>query len=228
MQLQQERKLIYSNPLKCEADIKGFTLEGDAKISFTDGAFKGMLLENALDEKLGQKSNFVFWCGEDFGGDMEISWNFKPLREPGLAIMFFNALGLDGEDIFAPSLPKRTGEYDMYHSGGINCYHISYFRRKWAEERAFHTCNLRKSKGFHLAAQGADPIPDIPDCKDFYKIKIVNSKGTISFLIDDLPIFQWHDDGSLGTPPQRGKIGFRQMAPLAAVYSDLEVYSIVS
>ena len=223
MLIYEKQSLIYSNPLKSESDLQGFILEGEAKISITEN---GLLLENALDEALGQKSNFVYWCNEDFSGDIEISWKFKPLREPGLAIMFFHALGLNGEDIFSPKLPKRTGEYDMYHSGEINCYHISYFRRKWETERNFHTCNLRKSKGFHLVAQGADPIPDVADCKDFYEIKIAKKGADIAFFIDNLPIFEWSDDGALGAPPQNGKIGFRQMAPLAAVYSDLTVYAI--
>lgn len=35
----------------------------------------------------------------------------------------------------------------------------SCYRRKQRSERAFRTCNLRKSKGFYLVKQGADPIP---------------------------------------------------------------------
>jgi hypothetical protein len=217
------KELIYENPLRSGDDLREFILEGSAKVTATE---RGMLMENALDEGLGQKSNFVYWLNRDFGGDMEISWKFTPIREPGLAIMFFNALGLCGGDIFDAALPKRTGEYDQYHSGAINCYHVSYFRRKWAEERGFHTCNLRKSKGFHLVAQGADPIPNVDDCKEFYEITIVKKGADIRFLVDELPIFQWRDDGSLGAPPQSGKIGFRQMAPLAAVYADLRVFSI--
>lgn len=221
MQTHTIGKLLYHNPLNHPDCVKDFVLEGEAKVSFPNGK---MLLENALDEELGQKSNFVFWCPENFGGNMQISWKFRPLREPGLAIMFFNAIGLGGEDIFDPALPKRTGEYPMYHSGEINCYHISYFRRRWQEEREFHTCNLRKSRGFHLVALGADPLPGVDDAKDEYEIKIVVYNHHIHFYVDNLLIFSWHDNGELGTPPASGKIGFRQMAPLAAEYSDLKVY----
>lgn len=217
--------LIYENPLNTPDTVKDFILEGEAKISFPNGK---MQLENALDEGLGQKSNFVFWCPQNFGGNMEISWKFKPLREPGLAIMFFNATGLNSEDIFSPSLPKRTGEYPMYHSGEINCYHISYFRRRWQEEREFHTCNLRKSKGFHLVALGADPIPSVEDSKSEYEIKVVVLDNNIEFFVDDLPIFSWYDNSELGAPSTHGKIGFRQMAPLTAQYWDLKIYEIVS
>ena len=223
MQTYNLGKLLYHNPLNHPDCVKDFILEGEAKVSFPNDK---MQLENALDEGLGQKSNFVFWCPQDFGGNMQISWKFRPLREPGLAIMFFNAIGLNGQDIFAPTLPKRTSEYPMYHSGEINCYHISYFRRRWQEEREFHTCNLRKSKGFHLVALGADPIPGVDDAKEEYEIKIAVHNSHIHFYVDNLPIFNWHDSGELGTPPTCGKIGFRQMAPLAAEYSDLKVYEI--
>lgn len=216
-------KLLYKNPLDTPDCVKDFVMEGQGVVCFPGGK---MQLENALDEDLGQKSNFVFWCPEDFEGDVEITWQFKPLREPGLAIMFFHALGLNGEDIFAPTLPKRTGEYNMYHSGEMNCYHIAYFRRRWPEERAFHTCNLRKSKGFHLVAQGGDPIPGVEDAKEAYTIKIVKRQDHIYFFVDNLLVFTWHDDGSLGAPPNKGKIGFRQMAPLQALYWDLEVWEV--
>jgi len=219
----KRQSLLYKNDLKSAADVADFVLEGSAQVSFNDA---GMVLENVLDESLGQKSNFVFWCPHDFEGDIEISWKFRPIKEPGLAIMFFHALGLNGASIFSESLQKRTGEYDLYHSGDINAYHISYFRRKWDTERCFHTCNLRKSKGFHLVAQGADPIPDVDDCKEFYEIKIANKGSRVAFFIDDLLIFTYDDDASLGAVLKKGKIGFRQMAPLKAVYFDLQVYRI--
>ena len=75
-------------------------------------------------------------------------------------MMFFAAQGRNGENLFDPQLQKRTGEYIQYHHGDINAFHVSYFRRKEPDERAFHTCNLRKSYGFYLVCQGADPAAD--------------------------------------------------------------------
>ena len=153
-------KLVYENKLSCENDVKDFVLEGSAEIYFENGK---MRMKNALSADLGQKSNFVYWCNEDFPSDVQIEWDFRPIEEPGLAILFFSAKGVNGEDLFDPSLQERDGQYNLYHSGDINAYHVSYFRRKWDEERGFHTCNLRKSKGFHLFVQGADPIPNCED-----------------------------------------------------------------
>ena len=212
-------KLIYDNPLASPEDVKGFRLEGEAKITFPNGRLR---MENARDPSEGQKSNFVYWCPNDFPADVAISWDFHPVREPGLCILFFAAKGIKGEDIFDPNLAKRTGDYQQYHHGDIDALHVSCFRRTFPEERAFHTCNLRKSYGFHLVCQGADPIPSVEDAKPPYRICVVKCGSEVAFLINDLPIFTWIDDGkTYGPPLAGGKIGFRQMAPLVAEYANL-------
>ena len=213
-------KLIYENPLSCPEDVENFHMEGRAEVSFPENK---MRLCSALDESLGQKANFVYWCDHDFPADLCIRWNFTPIKEPGLCILFFAARGRNGEDLFSPSLKTRTGEYEMYHHGDIDAYHISYFRRKWEEERSFHTCNLRKSYGFRLAATGADPIPSVCDAKPFYRMEISKRGGRIGFFIDGMPVLRWTDRDA-GPVLGEGKIGFRQMAPLCAEYSLLQVF----
>lgn len=213
---------IYENALSCERDIEGFRMEGSARVYFENGK---MRMKNTLDESLGQKSNFVFWCPEDFPSDVIIEWNFRPIEEPGLAILFFSAKGTGGEDLFDNLLSPRDGQYNQYHSGDINAFHVSYFRRKWDEERGFHTCNLRKSKGFHLVTQGADPIPNADDAKESYRMRVVKCGNEVQFFIDDLFVFNFTDDGeTYGPLLGGGKIGFRQMAPLIGEYSNLVVY----
>jgi hypothetical protein len=215
---------IYQNALARAEDIHGFRLEGQAEISFPNGR---MRMENHLDPALGQKANFVFWCPEELPDDIAISWDFWPLREPGLCILFFAARGREGQDLFDPVLPPRTGEYDLYHHGAINALHVSYFRRRHPEERAFHTCNLRKSFGFHLVAQGADPLPDVEDAKSPYHILLIKRAAEVAFYINELPIFRWLDDGLTYGPLLGGKIGFRQMAPLIAEYANLRVARVM-
>lgn len=217
-------KLIYENALACEEDIKDFILEGEAKISFPNGR---MQLENAMDAANGQKANYVLWCPEDFPSDVLITWEFLPVREPGLCILFFGARGKNGEDIFDCRLAERTGEYPQYHHGDINTFHVSYFRRKEPDERAFHTCNLRKSYGFHLVAQGGDPIPDADEVTEPYRLAVRKEKGLITFSVNELEVFRFEDDGETYGPLLRGgKIGFRQLAPLIAEYGNLKVYQI--
>jgi len=219
-----EGKLIYENPLGSEADIKSFVLEGSAKLSFPEGHLR---MENALSAEEGQKANYVLWCPEDFPSDVRVEWKFRPLKEPGLAILFFAAKGRNGEDIFDASLAERTGEYVQYHHGDINAFHVSYFRRKEPDERALHTCNLRKSYGFHLVSQGGDPIPDADECRQMYKIALEKKGNIVRFLVEDVEVFRYVDDGeTYGPLLSGGKIGFRQLAPMIAEYADLKVYAL--
>ncbi len=217
--------LIYENKLCCDKDIASFIMEGQAKVSFPNGK---MLMENELDPSLGQKSNFVFWCDKDFPANISISWEFKPLKEPGLCMLFFAAQGKNGQTIFDKSLKQRAGEYGDYHHGDINTYHLSYFRRKQPTERVFNLCNLRKSYGFYMVSQGADPIPSVDNVVEPYQLKLIKFNNEISFFINDLPILTYKDDGKTYGPILKGgKIGFRQMAPLIGEYSNLKVHALV-
>lgn len=217
-------KLIYENALSTKEDIKDFVLEGKAIIDFVD---ESMQLKNALANEEGQKANYVLWCPEDFPENIKIEWEFKPLSNDGLCIMFFGATGQGGVDLFDKNLKKRTGEYPQYHSSDINAFHVSYFRRKEQDEKSFHTCNLRKSSGFHLVAQGADPIPCSYHINDFYKITVTKKDKWIKFYVNDLCVFTYEDDGiTYGERLYGGKIGFRQLAPLTAQYKNLKVFEI--
>ena len=227
MKLQYELgETVYENSLTDPTDIDGFRMEGDAAVTFPQGR---MRMENRRDPQQGQAANFVYWCPEDFESNIAVSWDFWPIREPGLCILFFAAVGAKGEDLFDAGLAERKGEYRQYHSSDINALHVSYFRRKAPDERAFQTCNLRKSRGFHLVCQGADPLPSVPDAMPPYRVGLVKCEDHVVFSINDLEIFDWVDDGqTYGPLLGGGKIGFRQMAPLIGEYANLVVRRVVS
>ena len=216
---------LYSNPLLCKEDMEDFVCEGDLHMSFSD---KGTVISGCDNwEKLGDHAHFVLWCKKDFPDSIAISWEFAPINDTGLCMMFFAASGRHGEDLFDPALPKRSGFYPEYHSGAINALHLSYFRRKWQEEKAFRTCNLRKSHGFHLVAQGADPIPCAADAMDSYKLQILKHKNLVEFSVNGLAVLQWADNGvDYGDVLKGGKIGIRQMAPMSACYKNLMVHKL--
>ncbi|MDC7677084.1 DUF1961 family protein [Asticcacaulis machinosus] len=219
----QAGEIIYHNPLAKPEDVAGFKLEGEAKISFERGR---MTLQNARDPGEGQASNFVFWCPEVFLDNIEISWKFWPVAEPGLCILFFAAGGmLNGKRVHVldKGLKPRAGIYDQYTQSDVDALQISYFRRRWPEERAFHLANLRRAPGFIMLAQGADPLPDVEDATPPYTIKIRKTPKAVDFLINDLPVVHW--DVTPGSPSS-GSIGFRQMAPLIADYADLTVRNL--
>ena len=216
--------LIYENPLSSPAALDEFILEGKAVTSFPDGRLR---LENAESEQLGQKANYVLWCKRVFPADMMLRIDFTPLREPGLAMLFFAASGRNGRDLFDPSLSPRTGEYVQYHHGDIDAFHLSFFRRKEKDERSFHTCNLRKSYGFFLVAQGADPIPDVKDADGFYTLSLLKKGPDIRFAVNGLEVLTFHDNGSdFGPLLGGGCVGLRQLAPMAGEYANLRVYSV--
>ncbi|CAM3335744.1 DUF1961 domain-containing protein [Occultella aeris] len=211
----------YHNPLAGSDDVADWVLEGDGAVTFPLGR---MRLESTRDPAQGQAANVVYWCPVEAPDGVAISWDFWPVHEPGLCILFFAATGHDGRDLFDPRLPARTGEYEQYHHGSLDAYHVSYFRRRWEDERALHTCNLRKSHGFHLVASGADPLPDVADARGPYRIRLTIAAGAVTFSINDVESFRWVDDGSVGGPPLGpGRIGFRQMAPMVAEYANLSI-----
>ncbi len=216
--------LIWENELSSPEAGEEFMLEGKALVRFEGGR---LLLENAESAEMGQKANYVLWCKRVFPSDLMLEVEFRPLREPGLAMLFFSAAGRDGRDLFDPSLSPRTGEYVQYHHGDINAFHLSFFRRKEKDERSFHTCNLRKSYGFHLVAQGADPIPDVQDAQDWYTLRLIKKGPDISFAVNGLEVLTFHDDGeTYGPLLSGGRVGLRQLAPMAGEYRNLRVYAL--
>ncbi len=221
----EKGELIYSNPLSEPSDTASWIMEGQAKITFKNGK---MQMSSVLGQAAGQAANFVYWCDKKFPDNIIIEWDFSPLSEEGLAILFFAADGQGGKDLFDPSLKPRTGPYIQYHTGDINAFHVSYYRRSEVEECALNVANLRKSAGFYLVTQGADPIPAAKyRSEEPYRLRIVKTRENVEFFVNDLAIFKFSDDGkSYGDHLTDGYIGLRQKTPLVGEYSNLRVYMI--
>ncbi|SDX39434.1 protein of unknown function [Arthrobacter sp. yr096] len=220
--------MIYSNPLRGPSDIASWIAEGPVHYGTHDDGGPGsggegtgaLVLSGSLDaEEHGDHAHWTLWCPEEIPDHVRITWEFMPLEEPGLAMVFFAARGRGGEDLFSSALAPRTGFYPQYHSGDIDALHISYFRHKYASERAFRTCNLRKSAGFELVAQGADPLPPAEDADGYYRMEVLKDGPLVAFSINGLPLFDWTDPSA--GPLGGGYFGIRQMAPLKAAYRNL-------
>ncbi len=221
----QKNELLYENPLSKPEDIESFRLEGDACITFPRGI---MRLEQAYERDLdkGLHANFVLWCEQDFSDNICITYNFRPLTDAGLAMVWVSARGRDGQDLFSSELSPRAGDYSEYHHGDINALHASYYRRN-PSETGFRTCNLRKSYGFDLVCQGGDPLPDARYVEKPFRICVVKAGADFVFSINDVVLFHWVDDGQqYGPILDGGKIGFRQMAGLIGEYSNLQVHLV--
>lgn len=214
-------ELIYRNTFNNSNALAGWVAEGPLNATVSNNALE-------LRGAGGPDDYFVYWLPDVFPDGIRITWEFSPIQEPGLAMFFFGAASVAGGSIFDKGLAPRNGSYLQYHSGDIRTLHASYFRRRWPEERAFHLANLRKSPGFHLVAQGADPLPPVEDAKGaYYKVEVVKDKREVKFSVNGLLLFAW-DDKKTDTGPvvREGRIAFRQMQPLVARYRNLEVWKL--
>lgn len=213
--------LLYRNTFNSSSSISSWVAEGPLVANVSNNTLE-------LAGAGGPDDYFVYWLPEVFPDRIRISWEFSPIQEPGLAMFFFGATSVSGGSIFDPSLKPRNGSYPQYHSSDIRLLHASYFRRRWPEERTFHLANLRKSPGFNLVAQGADPLPAVEDVAGaFYKVEVVKDKREVSFSVNGLLLFSF-DDTKTDTGPvvREGRIALRQMQPLVARYRNLEVWKL--
>ncbi len=212
---------VYRNPLAAPADLRGLRTEGDVALTTPLGRLR---MESRRPASEGQRANFVVWFPCLLPEEFTVQWRFWPLAEPGLAMVFFCARLRGGGDACGEEAAPRTGEYDQYRYGDIDTYHLSYFRRSSPDERRLRTVNLRRSHGFRLLGQGADPIPEVAAAGAPYHLLLARERGRVRFCVDGLTVLDAPDAADGAPPlPGGGRLGFRQLAPMIAEYSDLVV-----
>jgi hypothetical protein len=197
---------VYQTTFDSPDVLKDWRLEGGKRMSIEDGK---LVLESAPGSTSSELSanHLVCWLLREVPADFLLEFSMRPQnRKQGLNIVFFNARGLHGENIFQPPIQPRDGLFKQYHSGDLNNYHISY----WAGERG--TANVRKNQGFHLVAVGKDLVEGAP-ANVFQTIRIYNRGGTIRLMVDDITAVAYDDDGKTFGPiwTHSGWIGLRQM-----------------
>lgn len=215
----KKRELIYENSFT-EASTKNWVKEGPMVLEFSE---KGVQMASELAEYR-DRGQVVWWCDEEFPRNFIAEWEYQPISERGLCIVFFAASGLQGESIFSPELASREdGAFPKYHSGDINCYHISYYANT-PETPGRLTSNLRKNKGFYLVASGPPGIP--AESHEWHKLTLMKSGNQIRFAVDGRTIIDFTDDGAtFGRVLGSGKIGFRQMQWSVGNYRNFRVYA---
>lgn len=205
--------LLYENPLRQAGDVADWVMEGPAEMSFDDG---WMRLSSERSEN--HPGHFVFWCPVQTPEDFIVEWNIQVLK-PSLAIVFFSARAQDGKDLFDPTLETRDGRFELYHSGELDAYHISYYTH------SRQTTNLRKNHGFFLAAVGSNPMQHSP--ARVFHVQLMKNGAHIQLAVDGEVALDFHDDGkTYGPVLGGGRIGLRQMAGLDARYRDFRVYNV--
>jgi hypothetical protein len=210
-------ELIYQNDFSAEADLKRWIMEGPGIMEFNNG---WMHMHSP-----GETWHHVLWCPEDFPASFIAEWEMQNMNpRAGLCIVFFATTGLNGEDIFDPSLPKRDGTFHFYIKDKLKGYHISYYANSPVntEREASH---LRKNNMFELVQYGPEGIPK--QSTKTHLVRLIKDGARIALFIDDDKIIDWTDDGiSHGPVYQGGKIGFRQMQWTHFRYRNLRVWEI--
>jgi hypothetical protein len=194
-------KLIYKNSLDDHQAVKDWKMEGPGHLNFKNG-----WMEMYSPDK---KGHHVFWCPRDFPASFIAEWEMQNIdTSNGFVIVFFNAKGTGGEDIFDPALPARDGTFEYYTSGQINCYHISYYSNSPDTPR--DKSHLRKDPQFALLQRGEEGIAKKSTA--IHHIRLMKAKAYITMYVDNRKIIDYTDDAkAFGPVYGEGKIGFRQM-----------------
>ncbi len=170
-------------------------LEGDGKAQIDDGK---LALQDA-------GAGVVLWARQDFPSDVRLQCDLLFSNDRGIGVFFVAARGVAGEDILK-DLPERTGKYEQYTGGKINCYGFS-LHRFFPDGRHNAGTNIRKNSGFHLVNH-VEPDP-VMKANQTYGVRIEKVGGHLRLWCDGNLVHDWKDEGTHGPPLEGGKIGFR-------------------
>ncbi len=211
-------KLIYENRLANPNDIKNWVMEGPGVTEFNESWM------HIYSPK--EKDHHVFWCPEDFPTNFIAEWELQNQEtDAGLCIIFFSALGNNGESIFDPTFPKRDGTFKQYtKSKYFNNYHISYYANG-KDTRAKEVAHLRKNSGFKKVQIGESGIS--VESTGIHKMRLVKVGAHITCFVDGRKIIDWTDDREKYGPVLKGgKIAFRQMKWTHFRYRNFKVWEL--
>lgn len=216
---------LYERSLASADEVSDWIMEGYGVTSFQDGWMEITSSKPDADPTT-EHGHSVFWCPEDFPSDVLVEWEVQPVSEYGLCIIFIAAKGVQGEDIFDPSLAERDGIFGQYTRGDIHSYHMSYYANTpFNPGRA--TCNMRKNSGFYLVDNGPPGIP--PFSTDSYRVAVLKQGPHVQLSVDGRLIIDFLDNGQqYGPAHDDGKIGFRQMQWMTARYRNLKVSALTT
>ncbi len=217
-------KILYASSFDSKASLNGWVLEGPGILEFGEG--HTVMSSSKHHPETRQEGHFTFWCKKKFPESFVAEWEFKPIKENGLAIIFFAAAGANGEDIFDNSLPKRTGHYPQYTSQAINGYHIIYFSNLPLYQTGNIVTRMRKANMFHDIAFG--PIGVKPGFKYFHLIQLIKDRAHIQLKVNGKVYLDFIDPGTERWGPilGAGNIGFRQMAVSKGAYRNFKVWAL--
>lgn len=167
------------------------------------------------------RSHLVIWNKHIFPADFLVEFDMSPNGSTnGLTIIFVNASGKNGMDIFDLSLPPRQADYKTYHGGEIANYSDSYWSRNTEAESV--TNRLRKNPGFKLVAEGKSLTTGATDVT--HHVRLLKVRGHIEIEINGKVVSKWDDPEK---PLGAGRIGFRSMDGVSLItYDNFKVWKV--
>jgi hypothetical protein len=196
-----------------DLNVDNWQMEGPGRMAIDDGR---LLVTNS--------DHVTFWLKRKLGRHFVAAWDFKPASREGLAIVFVSANGLEGKDLFDPSLAKRSGVFNQYVRGDLRSYHFSY----WAGTRG--SANGRKNPGLQMVAICRDRIhlDQVAGRKGPWRIAVARRGPGIDLTVDGRRLLTYTDDGKTrGSVLGEGYLGLRQMKRTGkATYDNLVIRAI--
>jgi len=218
-------KLIYTSKMSTQADIADWILEGPAEITFKENS---MIMQSKVpNPPAGTNGHFNIWCPADFPKCFIAEWEYRPVSEYGISLVFFATRGLNGENIFDPTLAKRDGVFQPYVNGDIHNYWIVFYSNHLRMRVTnYATTYLNKSSPSSILSIGKTGI--VPGSTVFHHVRLIKDDGHIQFQVNDKVVLDFIDTGSdrWGPVLDGGKFSFRQMAFTIGAYKNFNVWDL--
>lgn len=235
---------IYAQQTITEISLPGFTKsELLASEDFSDGLenwmtegkvkaiiIAGKLQFESTDTEIENPKGNIWWR-VNVKSPYILEFDYKSVTDFGLSMIFWNAEGLNGDDVFSW---KRTGKYTEYVSDRLRAYHVSFHRF------GSNLSNVRKAPGFHLVSSAPDPI-EMNDTTT-HRISIACTGNRQRLFVDGKLVHDFTDTGQpcisttswqhnlpctgTGKVPEKGAIAIRHTQKQIAVYDNFVVYRL--
>jgi hypothetical protein len=217
--------IIYSSKMNNESSVMDWILEGPGIISFEDG--KMIMRSEIPNPQDGATGHFNYWCPVEFPESFIAEWEYQPMSERGICLIFFATQGKNGEDIFLPTLPQRDGHFQPYVNDALMNYWIVFY----SNHRRMRTTNmattyLNKSSNSSLLSFGNIGI--FPGSKEWHHLRLIKNGSHLQLLVNNKVCLDYIDPGSKRWGPvlKGGKISFRQMAVTVGAYRNFNVWKL--
>ena len=163
------------------------------------------------------------WTRRSFEGDLDVTFDFKPLDHMGLLLFMAQASGMQGEDFMADYPLRTTGAMLMVYGENVRNYHWEFFREM---------DDARNDVASHVLVKNPWMRPLAYRCArgplalhEWHTLRFLQVGPRIRGFIDGRPVFDVTDDPYCHAGPvyRTGRVAIRAMIRTSALLRDLHV-----